>query len=899
MLRKRRFRWAVILAAVLLLASEGFSLLLRAAGPRRYLTARLESSFGRPVEVGTFSFSLLDGPRIEALNVSVAEDPRFGREYFLRADQLTAGPSWSALLSGHFEFGTLSFLRPTLNLVRMSDGHWNLESWLPAAAAPASAQAANRAPGPAPRSVLRFHLSRIEIDSGRINFKQGDDVRQFALANVTGDLEQQSPGRWQLDFETQPFRPGAALPQSGTVRLRGIVGGTSARLQPADLDLSLWDASIEDALRLALGRDFGIRGAISADLHANIEKPSPGDSDSPSIAQAQTAEWDVTGVVRLANIHRWDLAANPSAPSVNVAWNARWRSGEARIEIVSCDVQAPASALSTSGELAWNHGFHPHLSLAPSQIAYDDLLAWYRALRPGVNGDLAARGWLQAEGSIEDWPPRLVDASLASAGAEIDPPAPLAPLRFGRWNTSLKPGALDSSLIVVQFAPAPDAPRPNQLRVQASLLFPLDGRLAPRGNSRFRVSVDGTADRIQDYVLLARELGGSIAPAWSADGSLAFHVHGQGDFRPRATDWQGSIESRDLLLQFGFLNQPLYLPDATLDLGPGAAQKLTLASAHGFDGIWTGTIFRSTAHPAWQFDLSADRLDASALDRWIEPRARPAGLLARLGLGSADESAGDAGSPPPALMIPIAARGRLRVAEFSLVPLRLEHLDADVEVTGKTIAVHHAQAAFSGGTVEGDFIAALGPVPNYDANAKFDRVDLRTLAQQVPSLAGRFDGAAAGDITLHASGIGRDELLDSLNGQGSIAARNLQINGFNLAVFAPTRAAVDSERFAQAQATFNVADRAIHASPVRLTKPGESLVATGSVAFDGSLDFHLVAPGAPPAIAGHGASLAPPADPQAQSSGGYSLTGTVADPQLLPFGAPPAPPPAHLSHGPR
>jgi len=91
MLRKRWFRWAVISAAILLLASEGFSLLLRTAASRRYLTARLESSFGRPVEVRAFSFSLLDGPRIEAFDVSVAEDPRFGQEYFLRAEQLTAG----------------------------------------------------------------------------------------------------------------------------------------------------------------------------------------------------------------------------------------------------------------------------------------------------------------------------------------------------------------------------------------------------------------------------------------------------------------------------------------------------------------------------------------------------------------------------------------------------------------------------------------------------------------------------------------------------------------------------------------------------------------------------------------------------------------------------------------
>ena len=262
MLRKRSFRWAVILAAVLLVSSEGFSLLLRTAASRRYLTARLESSFGRPVDVRAFSFSLLDGPRIEASDVSVAEDPRFGNEYFIRADQLTAGPRWSALLSGHFEFGTLSFTSPTLNLVRLADGHWNLESWLPAPAA-----AGNRAAGGGARAaVLRFHLARIEVVSGRVNFKEDQDVRPFALEDVSGDLEQESAGRWQLDFNAQPMRPGVAQPQSGMVRIHGIVGGTSSRLQPADLDVTLWGASIEDALRLARGQDYGMRGALEADL---------------------------------------------------------------------------------------------------------------------------------------------------------------------------------------------------------------------------------------------------------------------------------------------------------------------------------------------------------------------------------------------------------------------------------------------------------------------------------------------------------------------------------------------------------------------------------------------------------------------------------------------------------
>ena len=91
------------------------------------------ASFGRPVDVRYFEFSLLDGARIEAHSVTVSEDPHFGNEYFLRAETLTAGLRWAALFSGRFEFGTLSLQRPSLNLARDAEGHWNIERWLPPA----------------------------------------------------------------------------------------------------------------------------------------------------------------------------------------------------------------------------------------------------------------------------------------------------------------------------------------------------------------------------------------------------------------------------------------------------------------------------------------------------------------------------------------------------------------------------------------------------------------------------------------------------------------------------------------------------------------------------------------------------------------------------------------------
>ena len=189
---------------------------LRTDAARRYLIAHLAASFGRPVEVARFDFSLLDGARLEAHSVTVAEDPHFGNEYFLRADTLTAGLRWSALLSGRFEFGTLSLSAPQLESGARRGRP--LEHRALAATRFTSCVSSGIC-RPAGRSRESAHLYRIQVDGGRINFKQLDDKSPFALLDVSGQVEQDSAGRWQLDLEARPMRAGVELQDIGMLPL--------------------------------------------------------------------------------------------------------------------------------------------------------------------------------------------------------------------------------------------------------------------------------------------------------------------------------------------------------------------------------------------------------------------------------------------------------------------------------------------------------------------------------------------------------------------------------------------------------------------------------------------------------------------------------------------------------
>src|SRR6202789_4217176 len=219
----RWLRWIVFFVVFLWLADFGVSLLIRHTRRQRRLTARLESVFGRSVEVSRYDFSLWGGPTLEAQAVTFGEDPRFGHEYFLRADSLTVRLRWQSFFRGHMELGAIALESPSLNLVRNSGGDWNVAEWLPKSGGGAPSSSL-------PGAAVRF--GRIDVTSGRINFKRGDEKLPFALTNVKGYMEPDRSGRWTLNLEAVPTRAAVLQQQAGTIRVSGHVGGTSSRLRP-------------------------------------------------------------------------------------------------------------------------------------------------------------------------------------------------------------------------------------------------------------------------------------------------------------------------------------------------------------------------------------------------------------------------------------------------------------------------------------------------------------------------------------------------------------------------------------------------------------------------------------------------------------------------------------------
>src|SRR6516225_7001114 len=432
MSRFRKYgRVAVVVVALIAVSQAAVALLLKTGRMRGYLVAQLETSFGRPVQVGQFSMRILPIPELNAEGVTIGEDPAFGHEYFLRAERMTARFRWLGLLEGHFEFGTMSLTRPSLILVRTAEGRWNLERWLPPAK-PSGAFAAAVA-GPQLPSERTHHLQKIEFDDGRINFKQGDEKKAFAFTNVSGNVEQVSPGRWELQLEAQPWRSGALLQSTGTLYVRGDVAGTSARLQPAEIQLHWEKVSIADLFRLVTGNDPGVRGTFALDGKASVGKANAGAESGPS-------QWRFELRARATRVHRWDLTERADNPRVNVNLKGFWDigAGEARAEELT--IEAPRSKI--QGTAVWQTQASAERSVALESVAVraEDLMAWYRAFHPGVVEETAVEGLVTGNATLGGWPLRLEECALKSEGATVRLPAVNAAGRIEPFRGSMHSG---------------------------------------------------------------------------------------------------------------------------------------------------------------------------------------------------------------------------------------------------------------------------------------------------------------------------------------------------------------------------------------------------------------------------------------------------------------------------
>jgi hypothetical protein len=881
---RRWARIAILLLIALWIANVVLSFAIQHTSLNRRITARLDAAFGRPVEVGSYRFGLWGRPTLEARSVTVSEDPRFGHEYFLRAESLTMSLRWRSLLRGRLEFGGIWLTRPSLNLVRNPDGDWNVAEWLPQFSAAASGKPVAMPKFPAASSALRF--SRINVDSGRINFKRAQEKLPFALTGVTGYVEPEGNGEWRLDLEAAPARAAVILQQAGTLHLSGRVGGTSSRLRPAAIDFAWTDASLSDALRLIRATDYGVRGNFAITLKAGTE----------------AQEWNLEGRAEIRQIHRWNLPLRSDNPSLNLIAKGVLDPELARFDVVNSTLETPRSNAQATGAISWNQPSSfpggeslSALRIKSSAIDASDLLAWARAFHSNVSDDIIVRGFAKLDASLAGWPPRVDEGTLSLGETNLTGKPLAVPVRLGSTSLLYDSKGASLSSVTISFGAAAGA-----LRLET--LGPIGvGRTAPPARAASSsaqttpaLRISGALADVGNLISTARLLGWDISRGWDLTGPVRGDLKWQGSPYPWKSSPTGALDfgapftsaanaepntkSSGDSLRAPFLNLPVEQIRAHVDL-KGNTRRVVLTSAEAFGAHWTGTLERAPGSQQsfeeqpgaeqkeeWQFALVADRLSAADVDRWLNPRWRESFL---------DRVLPFLNSRPPAAAQPdnLLASGKINIDQFALAPFVLRRIQTDASIEGRNLAFSNVRAQLAKGEVTGSLRADLEASPSYRLSLDYSGIDLYDLSGAAPSLADRFAGIASGKISISATGASRSDLISSLQCRGTSRIAAAELMNIDLtASFADGAFRPGHTTFRDASADFTCASGKIVFERLRLSGPAEGFTGQGTADFSRNLDFRFAAltdPAAPRSVRASD-SLSP----------SYRLTGDLSEPQI-------------------
>jgi hypothetical protein len=819
-----------LIGAIVCIAAVNWcvSLSLQAGWLRRRLQSQLSATFGRPVEVGRFAFAILDGPELQADSITVGEDPRFGQEYFVRADKLTASLRWWPLLRGRMEFSGLSFERPSLNLVRSPEGKWNIETWLPSSDPLRSPQYERASATPARR------MEQVDIDGGRINFKTGADKLPFALLDVGGYLKLQTGGRWFLDLTAQPMRA-APLQQSGTLHLRGTVGSASARLQPAELTLTWGGASLADAARLGAGTDYGFRGLFDAEIAARID---PGDNESASA-------WKIEGALRFRNVHRWNLAGRADNPGVNLKFKAAWRPLDRRVQVSEWLLEAPRSNVAGEAAFDWEHGFNPEITLLHSQIGYSDLVSWTHAFSPSVANDLEIAGILALDGRFSGWPLRVQDVLIKSSGVTIRTgknDGSLGPVVFGPIQGSWSRSSVVLTPVTVRLLRLePDRHvRGAALQSSGEGVLRVGGILGPiRPGETVRewpyaLTIAGQTAHLQNLRALLASVGWQYGANWNVQGPASLQLIAKGALGSGPPLVQGIVDFHNLVLSNKTISEPIHVASGAFVLSP-RGKRVEIAGAEAGGAEWKGSFEKKQADAAWTFDLSADELRRADIARDFAQSRR--GFLYRLLPFAASPALS---AEAQAAIGGINANGKLYVREIDIGVLHLERFAATAELRNGALTLRQAVADLSGGRITGQLNVRVANELEYQFHGQVDRTALSALgAWTSPKL--RLGGIASGEVEFAAKGLTPDELAASLAGEGFLHFQDIRIDtsDLHLNLGPPNLELPQNALFSTSTVSFRVENGHIHVDPLLLADQDSHFEVTGDIGFDRRLNLQV------------------------------------------------------------
>lgn len=253
----RKLLIAGIVVAGLIIALLAFDLLFDANAFRPQVQSQLSTALGRQVTIGNLSLAIFHGG-VQADEVSISEDPAFGKEPFLTAKQLTVGVELLPLIfSKAVHVTSLTITDPKVMLVRNPAGKWNFSSL--GKASGAAKDAKDAAPAN-PSSSSDLSVGSLKIENGTITITKTGSKLAHSYTNVNVKVS-------DLSYTTRfPFNAEATTPGGGTLKLEGEAGPLNKEdASDTPLDVTMKVKGMDLAKTGFLDPSSGVAGVLDVD----------------------------------------------------------------------------------------------------------------------------------------------------------------------------------------------------------------------------------------------------------------------------------------------------------------------------------------------------------------------------------------------------------------------------------------------------------------------------------------------------------------------------------------------------------------------------------------------------------------------------------------------------------
>jgi len=834
----------------------------------QHLKTRISDSMslalGRQVEIGSVHIRLLPRPGFDLENLVVHEDPAFGAEPMLRAQEVTALVRWTSLARGRVDIARLDLTEPSLNLVRRADGHWNLESLLELTAHTPLAPTAKS------KLETRRGFPYIEGSSGRINVKMGEEKKPYALVDADFALWQESENTWGVRLKAQPVRTDVGLSDTGVLRMNGK-WQRSGTLRDTPMQFSLdWShGQLGQLTKLASGTDRGWRGGVQLD----------------ATLQGTPAALHVSMDASVQDFHRYDISSAGSL-RLGAHCDAQFSSVDRVLHQVFCSAPAGNGVISLHGDVGLPGTHFADMALDAEQVPVSAMAELGRRAKKDLSPDLVAAGTMQGSFTLREGGSapggfqfegggEIDDFQLASSAGSPTPKVALGPETVP-FSMESAPGGGSSQnqeerarstanrgLMVVSGEPRLRF-GPLAVRSGASAVpVVAQGWIAPSG---YEVNLRGEGE-VSDALRLANLLG-LPALKTSAEGLAQMNLRIAGSWMgwasgnpigfsaPKVT---GTAQLHNVRVELHGVNHPVEVASAEVRLLPEEV-RVERFNATAAGTRWAGTLEfpRGCGTPGdclVRFNVNGDAIDLGELHRWLGAQHDQRKWYQVLAASV---------PPEPAFFGKIRATGTISASRLLIRDAVASDVSASLELDREKLKVSDLRADFLGGKYRGDWQGDF--TVNPPAFASAGSMTAISLAQAAKLMHDRWvDGVAGGTYRLSASGTSAADFWSSAD-----ATTEMEVHDARL-LHLPLRKDAGPLQVELFEGAVHLRGGKFEIQEASLSSSSGTFRVSGWVSLSREVDLKL--------------ARSPFAAPVSGAFRGFAITGTLAQPHVLPVPA--------------